>query len=478
MDVNESFLHATGFERKDVINQRRADLDLWMDPEQRELAMRIVQEQGRLRDFEASIRNRKGPPHRHLISAEVIELDGRPCLLTVSRDITERKRLEEQLYQAQKLESVGRLAGGVAHDLNNVLTVIIGHSQMALRGLPEGAPLRGRVEEISLAGERAAALTQQLLAFSRKQVIQPRPIDLNAVVVEMNKMLRSLLRENIEMVTRLDPELGQVMSDPGQINQVLMNLMVNASDAMPDGGRLIIQTSNAELDRNFADEHPDVTPGPYVLLEVSDTGAGMDENVQQHIFEPFFTTKDVGEGTGLGLSTVYGIVRQSRGWIGVSSEPGKGTTFQIYLPRVDVPVEPEKVVARGGGPRQASETVLLVEDQEDVRKLARSVLETSHYRVLEAAGGAEALALAREHAGPIHLMLTDVVMPGMTGKELAGHLKPLRPEMKVLYMSGYTENIIAHGGFLETGIAFIAKPLTPDALLAKIAEVLDASSPD
>jgi signal transduction histidine kinase len=428
-----------------------------------------------VRGLELLMRDRKGAAHHLLVSAEVIELDGVRCLLSVSDDITDRKLLEEQLMQSQKLESVGRLAGGIAHDFNNLLTVINGYSGLILQHPEKTDLLPKRMAQIRQAGERAAELTQQLLAFSRKQVIQPKPLNLNTLVYEMEAMLRRLLPENIEMVLRLDPALGEVLADHGQIYQVLMNLGANARDAMPHGGNLIVETANVDLSAQYAATHTEVKPGPFVLLGVTDTGVGMDEEVLKNIFEPFFTTKGIGAGTGLGLATVYGIVRQSGGWISAYSEPAKGTSFKIYLPRITAS-SPGKAPERApAGTLRGSETVLLVEDQPDVRNLAREVLESFGYRVLEAINGAAALELAGQYKGRIHLLLTDVVMPVMNGTELARRLATLRPETKVLYTSGYTENVIVHQGILKPGIAFVPKPLSPDVLVEKVRETLGPS---
>jgi len=355
-----------------------------------------------------------------------------------------------------------------------MLTVIIGYSELMLRGVKPDDPLRNDVEQIKEAGERASLLTRQLLAFSRKQVLQPKVLDLSAVLTNMDRMLQRLIGEDIDLVTMPAPGLGRVHADPGQIEQVIMNLAVNARDAMSRGGKLTIETANVELDNAYAREHVSFRPGSYVMLAVSDTGCGMDAATQARIFEPFFTTKEVGKGTGLGLSTVYGIVKQSDGNIWVYSEPGRGTTFKIYLPRVEGAVE---TVEPGVAPARAvrgSETILLVEDDHAVRVLARSVLQAHGYTVLEASQGKEALFLSGQHEGPIHLMVTDTVMPGMSGRDLAERLKPSRPNMKVLFMSGYTDKAIVHHGELVPGTAFLQKPFTPDALARKVREVLDS----
>jgi two-component system cell cycle sensor histidine kinase/response regulator CckA len=395
------------------------------------------------------------------------------------REIAERKlgeealrASEEQLRQSQKLESVGQLAGGIAHDFNNLLTVINGNSDLLLRRLDDEQQ-RERVEEIKKAGGRAAQLTRQLLAFSRKQMLQPVVLNLNHVVPDVGKMLRRLIGEDIDLMTALDPELGQVNADPGQIEQVLMNLAINARDAMPKGGKLTIQTANVYLDESYVRTHAAAKPGPHVMLAVSDNGHGMDAETQARIFEPFFTTKEKGKGTGLGLSTVYGIVKQSGGDIWVYSEVGRGTTFKIYLPCVEEAAEPHEQAAPQASTPQGFETVLLVEDDEIVRKLAREILELNGYGVLAAADGGEALSLCERHEGPIHLLLTDVVMPQMSGREVAEQAATLRPAMKVLYMSGYTDDSIIHHGVLDAGVAFLEKPFTPDAMARKVREVLD-----
>jgi signal transduction histidine kinase/ActR/RegA family two-component response regulator len=379
---------------------------------------------------------------------------------------------QEQLLQSQKLEAVGQLAGGVAHDFNNLLTVIGGYSEMLLKGAAPEDPSRQKILEIRKAAERAASLTRQLLAFSRKQVLQPKVLDLNSVVPDMGKMLRRMIGEDIELRTVLQPDLGNVKADPGQMEQVVMNLVVNARDAMRSGGTLTIETANAYLDETYARHHVAVVPGPYVMLAVSDTGTGMDEVTQQRIFEPFFTTKTLGKGTGLGLSTVYGIVKQSGGSIWAYSEVGKGTIFKVYLPRVDERAEEYKHVATLTDLPKGTETILLAEDAEMVRNLAKEVLETSGYRVLEATTGKAALRIAHQNQEQIHLLLTDVVMPEMSGRELANQLVLLHPEMRVLYMSGYTEDTIVHHGVLEEGINFIQKPFGPDTLSLKVREVL------
>jgi two-component system cell cycle sensor histidine kinase/response regulator CckA len=392
------------------------------------------------------------------------------------RDTSERRRLEEQLLQSQKMEAIGRLAGGVAHDFNNLLTIINGYSALALDTLGTQSPMYDEIDEINKAGVRAASLTNQLLTFSRRQVLEPKVFNLNTIVSDMDRMLRRLIGEDIEFVTVLDPALASVRADPGHIEQAIMNLVVNSRHAMPAGGRLTIETANVDLDDAYARRHQGVVPGSYVMLAVSDTGIGMDEQTRVRIFEPFFTTKEQGEGTGLGLSMVYGFVKQSGGHIWVYSEPSKGSTFKIYLPQVreraDVIGHPQpRKPARGG-----SETILVVEDEESVRKLIHSILQKAGYIVLEAQNGHEALSLCESHTDPIHLLFSDVVMPQMSGPELARRLTSVRPEMNVLFMSGYTDNAVVLHGVLDAGTPFLQKPFTPAGLTSKVRDVLEGNT--
>ena len=408
------------------------------------------------------------------------DADGKPVrMMGCHLDITERKQAEEalhsseeQLRQSQKMEAIGRLAGGVAHDFNNLLTVIIGYSQLLIRELGEDSPMRGEIEEIEKAGNRAAALTNQLLAFSRRQILQPKVLDLNSAVADIEKMLGRLIGEDIQLVTTLDPALGRVKADPGQIEQIIMNLAVNARDAMPNGGKLIIETANVDLDESCASSHIAVQSGQYVMLSASDTGDGMDKETRVRVFEPFFTTKEQGTGTGLGLSTVYGIVKQSGGNIWVYSEPGKGTTFNVYLPRVEESSEILETSDAIVGSLEGTETVLLVEDEEVVRKLARQVLEMNGYTVFEAVNGDDAVLQCQQYEGRIHLVITDMVMPGMSGRQLAERLALLGREMKILFMSGYTDDAVIHHRFVDDGMPFLQKPFTPTALARKVREVL------
>ena len=394
----------------------------------------------------------------------------------IAEDITELRRTQEQLFQSQKIEAVGRLAGGVAHDFNNLLTVIIGHGELLGEDLKEGDPLRESVLEVLHAASRAAGLTKQLLAFSRQQVLELRVVDLNALVGNMDKMLRRLIGEDVELRSVLSDALGAVRADAGQIEQVILNLVVNARDAMPEGGRLMIETSDVELDEAYIASHEPMAAGAYVMLAVTDTGTGMTEGVRRRLFEPFFTTKEPGKGTGLGLATVYGIVKQSGGYIWVYSEVDNGTTFKIYLPRVTEAPEALLVPDIVAEPPRGTETVLLVEDEDMVRSLARAALARRGYAVLEAANGREALAICERHREPIDLLVTDMIMPGMTGRDLALRVILLRPEIKVLYISGYTDRAIVHKGLLAPGFAFMEKPFTPDSLARKVRKVLDGAA--
>jgi two-component system, cell cycle sensor histidine kinase and response regulator CckA len=411
-----------------------------------------------------------------LMEVEIIahELDyaGRRVRLVVAQDITERHLLEQQLRQAQKMEAVGRLAGGVAHDFNNLLMVIKGHTELLLNVLPPSEQIARKIEQIERAADRASSLTRQLLAFSRMQLLQPRVMNLNGVVEDMGRLLPRLIGEDIELVIRVAEDLGAIRADASQMEQVIMNLAVNARDAMPNGGRLSIETSNAELDSAYSTVHPVVQQGSYVLLAVSDTGTGMDAETQAHIFEPFFTTKEQGKGTGLGLATVYGVVKQSGGFIWVYSEVGKGTSFKIYLPRVDQPVEKSGSTQSSLEAPRGTGTILLAEDEQDVREVAREFLESGGYTVIEAHDGAEAIQLVEKHKGAIDLMVTDMVMPGMTGQELGGRLRQKRDGLRILYMSGYSEHAAAESVQGDASIRLLTKPFSRWALLRAVHEIL------
>jgi two-component system, cell cycle sensor histidine kinase and response regulator CckA len=412
---------------------------------------------------------------RVMEGSAVNRLDDSPvrAIIVNARDVTDRRRLEDQLRQSQKMEAVGQLAGGVAHDFNNLLTAILGYCNLVLEEVPQDSAMRQDLEEIRSAGERAAALTRQLLAFSRRQMLQPQTVNINDLILEIQKLLRRLIGEDVELVTLLGEDLLAVRVDPASIEQVLINLAVNARDAMPHGGRITIETANVDLDRAFTDRHAPMEPGEYVLIAVTDTGQGMDAATQERVFEPFFTTKEQGKGSGLGLATVYGIVKQSGGFIWVYSEPDRGTAFKIYLP----PSERQAMLPRAGdGSRETTqrgwETVLLVEDEDAVRALAREVLRRHGYTVLEARHGLDALRIAERHPDDIHLMITDVVMPHMSGRDLAARLGAARQEMKVLFMSGYTDHAAVHRD-LTQGTAFLQKPFTPDVFARTVRNILD-----
>lgn len=471
LDVNHAFLQMLGFERREVIGRTAAELGIWADHEDRE---RMVQNLGGAnvsRGSRARLKTKTGEIRETNVSAEIIDVDGVPCILAITQDVTDAHRLENQLRQAQRMGAVGRLAGGVAHDFNNILTVIIGYSELAALRLGSGHGISKHLGEIKIAAERAASLTRQLLAFSRQQVLYPRILDLNGVVNNLMRMLHRLIGEDIT-ISFTAGKVGNIKADLGQIEQILMNLVVNARDAMPHGGVISIETSSVDLEDGYVDSQFSVRPGRYVLLSVSDTGCGMDEKTVAQIFEPFFTTKGPGQGTGLGLSTVYGIVKQSEGYIWVYSELGRGTTFKIHFPEqaegepraADSVAKIDLVVGK--------ETVLVVEDDEAMRKLITALLDGSGYKVLQAPNGEAALQLARESAQRIDLVLTDMLMPGMSGVELSANVRELRPDMRVLLMSGYAGDLIGRYHLAESQIMLIEKPFTRHNLLAKIRTAL------
>ncbi|PYP00978.1 MAG: hybrid sensor histidine kinase/response regulator [Gemmatimonadetes bacterium] len=473
--LNPAFETITGSRREDWVGRPFENLVHPEDlPFALELLGRVVR--GDLRAVsQFRVATAKGDYRMGEFSATPPLLEGRLIgILGIGRDVTERVQLEQQLRQAQKMEAVGRLAGGIAHDFNNILTAITGYADLLLEDLRPSDSRHQDVAEIRKAADRAAGLTRQLLAFSRQQVLQPSVIDVRTLVGDLEKMLGRLLGEDVELSTRLAPDTGRVKADPGQLEQVLMNLAVNARDAMPQGGKLTLETSNVDLSEGYAADHYPARPGPYVMIAVTDSGTGMSEETQAHMFEPFFTTKEKGKGTGLGLATVYGIIKQSGGFIWVYSELGHGTTFKLYLPRVDESAD----LSRGPAPARSpaargSETVLLAEDEAPVRAVARQVLERHGYTVLEAPTAEAALDIAARYSGTIHLLLTDVIMPGLSGRELATRLADLRPEARVIFMSGYTDDAVTRHGVLEPGLAYLQKPFTPDTLGRKVREVLD-----
>jgi PAS domain S-box-containing protein len=475
IEANDAFLGLLGFTKEDLLSGQMR-WDTLTPAEYRDTDQRMVEQlmsTGIAPPWEKQFIRKDGSRVPVLIGvATLLAISGETEAISFVLDMSERKRLERQLRQAQKMEAIGQLAGGIAHDFNNLLGVIIGYSEILGDGLGANDPLRPKAEQIKKAGQRAASLTRQLLAFSRKQVLEPKVLDLNAVVPEILKMLQRLIGENIELVAVAGPKLGRVNADQGQIEQVIMNLAVNARDAMPRGGKLSITTANAEMDDVFARQHPGAVPGVYVMLSVSDTGCGMDAETQAHMFEPFFTTKEEGKGTGLGLATVYGIVKQSGGYVSVYSEPGQGTSFKIYLPRID---EPVPVSVPGNESKETPrgwETILLVEDAQALRELTQELLEANGYKVLAAANGPDAIQVAEKHKEQIHLLLSDVVMPGMDGRKLAEHMVLIHPETRVLYMSGYTDDTIVHHGVLNPEVALLQKPFTRESLTGKLREVL------
>jgi PAS domain S-box-containing protein len=478
LEANEAFERMLGYPRAEVIGRTSIEIGLWVTPEDRAQVVAQVKAHGLVRQLETRHRKKSGEVIAVLLSMSPILLEGQACLITITADITERKRaeeerqrLQEQLTQAQKMESVGRLAGGVAHDFNNMLQVILGNADLALQELPPESPARECVEEIEKSARRSADLTRQLLAFARKQTIAPKVLDLNDIVSGMLKMIQRLIGEDINLSWNPGACLWPVKLDPSQIDQVLANLCVNARDAIGNVGVVTLETANVTLDEAYAQGHPECLPGDYVMLAVSDTGKGMDAETKAHLFEPFFTTKEIGKGTGLGLATVFGIVKQNQGLISVYSEPGQGTSFKIFLPRAEAEA-PADVPAVREGDLRGAETVLLVEDEGQVLSLAQRILQQHGYTVLAARTPEAALKLAEQHAGRIQLLLTDVVMPGMNGHELQKRLMALQPGLRCLFMSGYTAAVIAHHGVLDEGVQFLQKPFSALSLAERVREVL------
>jgi PAS domain S-box-containing protein len=474
--VNEAFCAFSGMKREDLIGTTgfqgfpsEMAQSLWDDEEKVFLT-------GKERQTEDVILDGQGN-YRTLMTKKTLlkDKDGNEQLLLAVRDISEYKRLEAQFLQSQKMEAIGVLAGGVAHDFNNLLNVINGYSELILDDLQAEDPLRQDIEQIRDAGQRATSLTSQLLAFGRKQILQPEIIDLNLVISQMNSMLRRMIGEDIDFATDPMSGLGKIHADPSRIQQIIMNLVVNARDAMPNGGKLTVETQNIDFKEPYIKDHPVATPGAYVMLAISDNGTGMDAKTKEHIFEPFFTTKAKGKGSGLGLATVYGIVKQSNGYIWVYSELGKGSTFKIYFPRVDEEQSGAAAPKIKKSGYIGSETILVVEDERSVRTLTVRILKDNGYHVLEAANGLEAIRIAREFPGELHMIITDVIMPGMSGKTMATQIKAERPKIRSLYISGYTDNAIVHHGILDSDVAFLQKPFSIEGLARKVREVLDAA---
>jgi two-component system cell cycle sensor histidine kinase/response regulator CckA len=473
IDANERACKLLGYSKEELLKMGARDLNKSVDPSVLEtIRKRILKGEEYVGETQVYTKDGRKVDvefgHRRVIIA------GKIYIHSIIRDITKQKRLEAQLVQSQKMEAIGVLAGGVSHDFNNILTIIKGYAELMLEDVDPNDAKRQDLEQIGIATQRAESLISQLLAFSRKQIIQPTILNLNDVLNETNKMLRRLIGEDIEVACITKSDLGLVNADHGQLQQIIMNLAVNARDAMRKGGRLTIETANADFDEEYVSAYPSAKPGRYIMLAISDNGIGMDAATQARIFDPFFTTKAKGEGTGLGLSTVYGIVKQNNGFIGVYSEPGKGTSFKIYLPRVEGTVSPPETVSDLDVGFRGSKTVLIVEDEAPVRALACRILRDHGYKILEAANGLEAQGIAKEYEGDIHLVLSDVIMPAMGGEDLISWIKTIRPDVKALYVSGYTNNSIIHHGILDPNVAFLQKPYSVNSLARKVREVIDS----
>jgi len=480
LDVNDAFLEMTGYNRINIVGRTSMEVGLWVEPDLQGAMIRQLQEGGRVSRLRMKFRTATGHVREGDVSAERIELDGETCVLAITEDMTNALKLEAQLLQAQKMEAVGRLAGGIAHDFNNLLGVIMGYTQLTRDHLSSDEPSVKNLDRVTKAAERAAALTRQLLAFSRQQVFFPRVLDLNRVVNEANQMLQRIVGEDISISFKPDESLDPVLADEGQIEQILMNLAVNSRDAMPKGGSIFVETSHSELDDTYAREHPPSKPGRYVTLSFSDTGCGMDRETMAHVFEPFYTTKEPGKGTGLGLSTVYGIVEQSQGCVCVYSEPAKGTTFKIHFPRISQPAENVEPLGRSQENSEVAgsgETILVVEDDESLRQFTVSILSSAGYRVLEAESAEVAMRFAHDSNEPIDLLLTDVIMPAISGGELSTCMQELRPGLKTLFMSGYAPELIARHGGIPRPVDLIEKPFSSRSLLVRVHSIL-YNSPD
>ncbi|MGH9712170.1 MAG: PAS domain S-box protein [Candidatus Acidiferrales bacterium] len=477
--VNPALQKMLGYESPEDLKRIDPATDLYRNPLEHQQLVELFASGKRFADMEVEWKRRDGTFMKARCSGWPVmgEGDAPACFEIFAEDITEKRLLERQLYVAQKIEAVGRLSGGIAHDFNNLLGVIIGYSQVLIKRLGAGNPLFEHAEEIEKAGQRAASLTRQLLAFSRQQVLAPAVLNLNALITDMGKMLNRLIGEDIELELKLNTDIGRVKADQGQIEQVIMNLVINARDALPQGGRLVLETVNVSLDETYTRQHPGSKVGRYVMLSVTDSGTGMTPETLAHLFEPFFTTKERGKGTGLGLATVYGVVKQSGGYIWVESELGKGSCFKVYLPEIDEPVSVAVPAVPSTESFRGSETILLVEDADALRKLAYTLLQQNGYHVLAAASGLDALKLVAEKRERIDLLLTDVIMPGINGRVLAERLAAIQTGLKVLYMSGYTHSAIADHGVLDAGTSLLHKPFSEEALIQKVREVLDSEKP-
>jgi len=473
IEVNDKLCDLTGWTRGEILGRSTTGCGFYSKQDRARFAEEL-KKSGEVNGFEMNFRARDGSVLNALMFARVVRIAGKRLILTIFIDLTDHKRLEAQLLQSQKMESVGQLAGGIAHDFNNLLMAIQGYAELGLMRTTPGNPLCGDLQEILKASERAARFTRQLLAFSRRQVLEPKVVNLSEVVSEVAPMLRRLMGEDVELIVKTDANLGRVRVDPSQIEQVVVNLVANARDAMPNGGRFSLETANVTLDGCGGDGGSVAPAGEYVVLRISDTGMGMSPGVRAHIFEPFYTTKEVGKGTGLGLATSHGIIRQSGGYIDVESEPGRGATFRVYLPRVNDKTESASVDAGKIPSLHGGETVLVVEDEKQVRDVAVRILREHHYDVLAAGDGKEALRLVKAHNGrKIHLLLTDVVMPRMSGRILADRLKVDRPEMKCIFISGHTDDTLVHQSMKSPGTLFLQKPLSPSLIVRKVREALD-----